>query len=81
MRIINRTVLTKETKDCVVTRVTERIVENDQYQLVPPAMRKHPLANANSIKVKCNICTEEFDATTGNDGRCPACGSIDVSLV
>ncbi len=79
MRIINRVVTTWETKDKVVTRVTERIVENEQYQLMP--LMGPPKPTPSPVKVQCNICTEKFTYDHTGNGRCPHCGSIDVGLV
>lgn len=84
MRIINRVVLTKETKDSVVTRVTERIVETDQnnVMLVSGVVQTPGEAsNVSEFQVMCNICTYQFNYDNSGKCCCPSCGSRDVSLV
>ena len=81
MRIIKRVVLTKETKDSIVTRVTEHIVENDQYYLAQVGEIGSVEHDLSETQVRCNICTQLFDYDNSGKCRCPACGSRDVSLV
>ncbi len=80
MRIINRVVITKETKDCVETRVTERIVEDEQLML-RPITAGVPESEPDVLKVECDICTYQFDLDgASNRAACPACGSKSVRM-
>ena len=83
MRITNRVIITRETKDKIETRVTERIVEDDQgFMLLPgAAIQGIGESTPSTMKVQCNICTGQFEFGNDDDGRCPDCGSRDVSLV
>ncbi len=83
MRIINRVVTTRETKDGIVTHVTEHILEDDRYHMMPMIQAAPELAGSNpsEIRVMCNICTQQFELDDQTVSRCPSCGSRDVSLV
>ena len=81
VRIINRVVQTKETKDSIVTHITERIVETDIGGVLPVVVSGSRGSNQSSFQVECNICTQLFDYDESGNRCCPACGSRDVSLV
>ena len=84
MRITNRVVKTRETKDVLETIVTERIVEDDQCRLLPMIAVVLGASGtcSSEVEAKCNICTQVFALSDApNHTACPACGSKDVSLV